>query len=96
MEPEDREERIRRRAHEIWEREGKPHGRDGEHWRQAASEIDAEVAASGLETKSAEPAQPEASPADRRRAVRRPGEQARQSTENSRQKVELRNVSEEH
>jgi Protein of unknown function (DUF2934) len=95
MVPEDREERIRKRAYEIWEREGRPHGRDAEHWGQATSEIDAEVAASGLETKSAEPAEPEASPADRRRAVRRPVEQARQSTENSRQKAELRNVSEE-
>lgn len=77
MEPEDREERIRKRAHQIWEREGKPHGRDPEHWQQATSEIDAEAAASGLEPKSAEPAQPEASPAGRHRAVRRPAEQVR-------------------
>ena len=38
-----REERIRVRAHEIWEHEGKPHGRHGEHWRQAEEEIDAEA-----------------------------------------------------
>lgn len=31
----DREERIRRRAHEIWEREGRPEGREREHWDQA-------------------------------------------------------------
>lgn len=38
----DREERIRRRAHEIWEREGRPHGREQEHWDQAVQEIEAE------------------------------------------------------
>jgi hypothetical protein len=76
MEPEDREERIRKRAHQIWEREGKPHGRDAEHWRQAASEIDAEAAASDLEPKPTEPAEPEASPARRRRAARRPTKEA--------------------
>jgi hypothetical protein len=47
----DREERIRRRAHVIWEREGQPHGSDQQHWDQATSEIDAEDA------KSANPAQ---------------------------------------
>jgi Protein of unknown function (DUF2934) len=35
-----REERIRQRAYEIWERAGRPHGRDQEHWRQAEAEID--------------------------------------------------------
>jgi hypothetical protein len=29
------QERIRRRAHEIWEREGRPEGRHKEHWAQA-------------------------------------------------------------
>lgn len=29
------EERIRRKAHELWEAEGRPHGRDQEHWDQA-------------------------------------------------------------
>jgi hypothetical protein len=37
--PLDRNERIRQRAYEIWEREGRPHGRDEEHWRMAAEEI---------------------------------------------------------
>lgn len=35
----DREDQIRRRAHEIWEAEGKPHGRDRLHWDQAAEEL---------------------------------------------------------
>lgn len=38
----DREERIRERAHAIWEREGRPDGMEAEHWRRAAIEVDAE------------------------------------------------------
>ena len=37
-----REERIKRRAYEIWEREGRPTGREQEHWDQAVQEIEAE------------------------------------------------------
>ena len=29
------EERIRRKAHELWQAEGHPHGRDRDHWDQA-------------------------------------------------------------
>ncbi len=36
------EERIRRRAHEIWEREGRPEGRHEEHWAWARREVEAE------------------------------------------------------
>jgi len=36
------EERIRRRAHEIWEREGRPEGRREEHWARARREAEAE------------------------------------------------------
>ncbi len=35
-----REDRIRRRAYEIWEREGRPDGRASEHWYRAAGEFD--------------------------------------------------------
>lgn len=35
----DIQERIRRRAHELWESEGHPHGRDSDHWAQAEAEI---------------------------------------------------------
>ncbi|RWB20655.1 DUF2934 domain-containing protein [Mesorhizobium sp.] len=38
----DRQERIRRRAHEIWEQAGRPEGAHMEHWDRAAAEIDAE------------------------------------------------------
>src|SRR5258706_14250740 len=30
---------IRQRAYEIWENSGRPHGRDAEHWHQAAAEV---------------------------------------------------------
>lgn len=43
----NREERIRIRAHEIWELAGRPHGEDIRHWEQAAAEIDEEDAAAG-------------------------------------------------
>jgi hypothetical protein len=36
------EDRIRQRAYELWEQEGKPEGREGEHWEQACREIEAE------------------------------------------------------
>jgi hypothetical protein len=32
-------ERIRQRAYEIWEREGRPEGREQAHWEQAEREI---------------------------------------------------------
>jgi hypothetical protein len=51
----DRVEQIRQRAHAIWEREGRPHGRDAEHWRQAEAELDAE----GGEVGGAQPTAPE-------------------------------------
>ncbi len=41
----DRHDRIRHRAHEIWEKQGRPHGADQQHWDQATREIDAEDSA---------------------------------------------------
>ncbi len=43
MSPE-KEERIRLRAHEIWEREGRPGGKEAEHWERASREIESEEA----------------------------------------------------
>ena len=37
-----RERRIRVRAHQIWEDEDRPDGRDLDHWARAAEEVDAE------------------------------------------------------
>src|SRR3954453_19918373 len=36
----DKEQRIRTRAYEIWEREGRREGRAEDHWRQAELEIE--------------------------------------------------------
>ncbi|MGV3650583.1 MAG: DUF2934 domain-containing protein [Devosia sp.] len=36
------EEDIRRRAYDLWVAEGQPHGKDREHWEQAARELGAE------------------------------------------------------
>ncbi len=36
------EDRIRERAHLIWEREGRPVGRELAHWEMAAAELSAE------------------------------------------------------
>lgn len=38
----DREDRIRRRAYDLWVSEGRPEGRDIEHWQQASEQIDSE------------------------------------------------------
>ncbi|UVK37821.1 DUF2934 domain-containing protein [Mesorhizobium sp. AR10] len=38
----DRQERIRQRAHAIWEKAGRPEGAHQQHWDQAAAEVDGE------------------------------------------------------
>lgn len=43
----DREEQIRQRAHQLWEQEGRPEGREAEHWEQAAREFDADAPSHG-------------------------------------------------
>lgn len=40
-----KEEKIRQRAHEIWEREGRPDGSHDLHWHQAVEELEAESSA---------------------------------------------------
>ena len=35
----DKDELIRRRAYEIWEREGRPEGQERRHWELASREI---------------------------------------------------------
>ncbi|MQW63150.1 DUF2934 domain-containing protein [Sinorhizobium meliloti] len=37
-----KEERIRRRAYEIWEREGRPDEEHDRHWHQAEKELEGE------------------------------------------------------
>ena len=43
----DRDQRVRARAHAIWEREGHPEGRETEHWKLASEEIEREDSGSG-------------------------------------------------
>ena len=45
------EGRIRQRAYEIWEREGRPQGEDLKHWLQAFQEIAASVETDGQSAK---------------------------------------------
>lgn len=42
--PDDRRQKIARRAFEIWEREGRPDGCETEHWHHAEAEIEREEA----------------------------------------------------
>jgi hypothetical protein len=36
------DDKIKARAHQIWEREGRPHGRHHEHWEEARRQVEAE------------------------------------------------------
>jgi hypothetical protein len=45
QEEQDRDARIRRRAHEMWEAEGRPEGQADHHWSRAAEDLDREDAA---------------------------------------------------
>lgn len=64
----NREERVRQRAHEIWQREGQPEGQGARHWLEAEGEIDAEdkakkpakPAAAKVPAKAKAPAKPKA------------------------------------
>jgi Protein of unknown function (DUF2934) len=72
----DLQERIRERAHAIWEREGRPQDRDQDHWHQAEKEIASEEAAAGAKSPGSKPkrgkgqAEPAAGPAKPGRAKR--------------------------
>lgn len=49
---------IARRAFEIWERNGRPEGRDQEHWDQAEKELRQQTAKSTPAERTAAPAAP--------------------------------------
>jgi hypothetical protein len=59
--PKDHQERLRQRAYELWEREGRPHGREAEHWKQAEAEL-GKAAAAASPTVTAKPAIPAPAP----------------------------------
>ena len=68
----DRQERIRNRAHQIWQEEGQPAGHHERHWHQAAADIDREDAtgkpAKKASTKAAGAAKPKAAPKEAKAA----------------------------
>ena len=73
----DREERIRQRAHEIWEREGRPEGREQQHWYQALEEITVEeegsLSSAGRKIRNRSPYPPQSTqPTAEAQAERRP------------------------
>jgi hypothetical protein len=37
--PDDKEQALRERAYAIWEREGRPDGKDMDHWLRAETEL---------------------------------------------------------
>jgi hypothetical protein len=41
----DREQRVRERAYQLWEADGKPHGRDVEYWERARALVGMEESA---------------------------------------------------
>lgn len=83
---EDLERRIRERAHRLWEQEGRPEGRDAQHWAQAREMVereagpadghDSSVGDPGTVWDSGEAGGPSTAPAaepPRRKSTRRPG-----------------------
>lgn len=65
-------EEIGRRAYMLWEQEGRPHGKDWEHWFKAESEFLAETAA--LTTGAGDPKKkPAVRPKTGRRAAPKTG-----------------------
>jgi hypothetical protein len=58
----DREERIKARAYEIWQREGSPESHENAHWKEAEQELDAENTGAGSavsDNKAPKPSKPE-------------------------------------
>ncbi|ESX13893.1 DUF2934 domain-containing protein [Mesorhizobium sp. M0924] len=56
----DKQDRIRQRAHEIWEKAGRPEGAHQEHWEQATAEVDGAVAKPKKAAKKADAKPPKA------------------------------------
>jgi hypothetical protein len=52
------DERIRRKAHELWEIEGKPNGRSEDHWAEAKRQIEQEDRAGGNKASDTMPRTP--------------------------------------
>jgi hypothetical protein len=48
----DQNDQVRDRAHQIWEAEGRPEGKDADHWARAQRELQVEGAAGEDASKS--------------------------------------------
>jgi hypothetical protein len=68
---------IRERAYQIWEREGRPHGRDYDHWIQARVELIAEAASNQRPRKPAQLSTAAAKSAPAKPAAAKPARQLR-------------------
>ena len=71
----DRQERIRNRAHQIWLQEGQPAGHHERHWHQAAADVDQQDAAGKSAAKkptkkAAGAAKPKAAPKEAKAATK--------------------------
>ena len=67
------EDRVREIAHDIWMREGQPHGRDEAHWHEAMKKAKAELAKAPAKPKKAaakKPAAKKAAPAKKAAAAK--------------------------
>lgn len=60
-ESKDSHARIATRAYQLWEAEGRPNGRDTEHWKKAEAEI-AATSTSATPTVTAKPVAPAPAP----------------------------------
>lgn len=56
MAKEEHSEQIRQLAYEIWEREGRPEGKESEHWKQAERELRERMAQDGAGREQEPPA----------------------------------------
>ncbi|SAK43230.1 hypothetical protein AWB80_00563 [Caballeronia pedi] len=56
MDDQKEQDRIRRRAYEMWEREGSPEGRAEEFWQKAISSLEAEDTQGAGDAASSQPA----------------------------------------
>lgn len=73
----DREERIRKRAHEIWEQEGQPAGRHDEHWDKATREVDGSMPMEAMPDAPSDPTAPAPTKGRKRAASEAPAPKAR-------------------
>ena len=60
----ERDDNIRAKAYELWEKAGRPEGQEAEHWAEAERLVDAEEGASTDEAKAPDQAEPDQPPPD--------------------------------